>query len=65
MQGDIVKSQFRWEDVAKTVLRNRSKSVIQIAEALAERYGTLDEIVGGDELYPSDTTWYFIAPTPK
>ena len=59
---DIVKSQFRWEDVAKTVLRNRNKSVSKIGEALADRYGVLEEIIGGDELYPSETTWYFQAP---
>lgn len=62
MEGDTVQSQCRWEDVAKTVLRHRRQSVTKIAEALAERYGTLDEIIGGDELYPSETTWYFTAP---
>jgi hypothetical protein len=60
--ADIVKSQFRWEDVAKTVLRSKRKSVILIAEDLAARYGVLEEIAGGDELYPSETTWYFNAP---
>lgn len=59
---DIVQSQFRWEDVAKTVLRNKRKTVIMIAEALADKYGPLEQIVGGDELYPKETTWYFNAP---
>ena len=52
----------RWEHVAKTVLRNRRKSVAGIAAQLRKEYGELSEITGGDELYPNDTTWYFTAP---
>lgn len=54
--------QDRWEDVAKTVLRHRSKSVASIAHELRKRYGLIGEIIGGDQLYPSETTWYFTAP---
>jgi hypothetical protein len=62
---NVVKSQFRWEDVVKTVLEHKGKTVIQIAEAMADKYGVLDEIVDGDELYPSETMWYFTAPQIK
>lgn len=54
--------QDRREDIVKTVLRNKRKSVHEIAEELRKRYGEVGEIIGGDELYPSETTWYFNAP---
>jgi hypothetical protein len=36
-----------------------------LARDLEKKFGPLDEIIGGDELYPSETTWYFNAPKPK
>ena len=54
--------QDRREDIVKTVLRHRGKSVREIAEEFRKRYGEVGEICDGDELYPSDTTWYFNAP---
>lgn len=54
--------QDRREDIVKTVLRHRNKSVAAIANELRKRYGEVGEIIGGDELYPSETTWYFPAP---
>lgn len=54
--------QDRREDIVKTVLRYRSLPVAQIAEHLRKRYGEVNEIAAGDELYPTETTWYFNAP---
>lgn len=54
--------QDRREDIVKTVLRYRALSVAAIAEKLRERYGEVGEVGGGDELYPTETTWYFNAP---
>lgn len=54
--------QDRREDIVKTVLRNRHMSVRDIADELRKRYGEVGEILAGDELYPSHTTWYFNAP---
>lgn len=52
----------RWKEIAKTVLRFRHRPVAEIVEKLEAAYGPLEQIVGGDELYPSETTWYFTAP---
>ena len=33
-----------------------------LARDLEKKFGALDEITGGDELCPSETTWYFTKP---
>jgi hypothetical protein len=55
----------RWEEVAKVAAQHVGQSVDEIATALQKRFGEIGEIIGGDELYPNDTTWYFTMPATE